>query len=123
MRYVSTRGEAPAIGFLDAVLAGLAPDGGLYVPQEWPSFTSAEIAAFDGKPYAEVAAAVIGKFAGPDIEAEDLLEMTRGGLLQLHPPLHHAGQAALSRHLSAGAVPRPDLGLQGRGHADPRPAV
>ena len=36
MRYVSTRGEAPAIGFLDAVLAGLAPDGGLYVPQDWP---------------------------------------------------------------------------------------
>jgi len=77
MRYVSTRGESPAIGFLDAVLAGLAPDGGLYVPQEWPTFTPAEIAAFDGKPYAEVAAAVIGKFAGPDIEMDDLLEMSR----------------------------------------------
>ncbi|HUO23974.1 MAG TPA: threonine synthase [Caulobacteraceae bacterium] len=76
MRYVSTRGEAPAIGFLDAVLAGLAPDGGLYVPEEWPSFTPAEIAAFDGKPYAQVAAAVIGKFAGADIAADDLREMT-----------------------------------------------
>jgi threonine synthase len=77
MRYVSTRGDSPAIGFLDAVLAGLAPDGGLYVPQAWPSFTPAEIAAFDSKPYADVAAAVIGKFAGSDIEADDLLEMTQ----------------------------------------------
>jgi threonine synthase len=39
MRYVSTRGESPSIGFLDAVLAGLAPDGGLYVPERWPTFT------------------------------------------------------------------------------------
>jgi threonine synthase len=76
MRYVSTRGDAPAIGFLDAVLAGLAPDGGLYVPQEWPTFLPSEIAAFDGKPYAEVAAAVIGKFAGSDIAPGDLREMT-----------------------------------------------
>jgi threonine synthase len=67
MRYVSTRGEAAPIGFLDAVLAGLAPDGGLYVPAEWPTFTKAEIAAFAGKPYAQVAAAVVGKFVGDDI--------------------------------------------------------
>ena len=77
MRYVSTRGESPAIGFNDAVLAGLATDGGLYVPQTWPSFTPAEIAAFEGRPYAEVAAAVIGKFAGPDIDPAELLDMTR----------------------------------------------
>ena len=64
MRYVSTRGQSASIGFLDAVLAGLAPDGGLYVPSEWPRFTSAEIAAFAGKPYAQVAAAVVGKFVG-----------------------------------------------------------
>jgi hypothetical protein len=77
MRYVSTRGEAPAIGFSDAVLAGLAPDGGLYIPQEWPRFTPEEIAAFAGKPYAEVAAAVIGKFAGDDVAHDDLLAMTQ----------------------------------------------
>src|SRR5690606_12415268 len=66
MRYVSTRGGAPAVGFLDAVLGGLAPDGGLYVPEEWPSFTREEIAGFAGRPYAEVAAAVLGKFAGEE---------------------------------------------------------
>ena len=38
MRYVSTRGQSPSVGFADAVLGGLAPDGGLYVPETWPSF-------------------------------------------------------------------------------------
>ena len=76
MRYISTRGEAPAIGFSDAVLAGLAPDGGLYVPHTWPQFTADEIAAFAGRPYAEVAAAVIGRFTGGEIAADDLLAMT-----------------------------------------------
>jgi threonine synthase len=86
MRYVSTRGEAPAIGFWDAVLAGLAPDGGLYIPQEWPRFTSEEIAAFAGKPYAEVAAAVIGKFAGSDIAPDELLAMTRAAYVTFTHP-------------------------------------
>jgi threonine synthase len=64
MRYISTRGGAPSVDFTDALLAGLAPDGGLYVPETWPSFTPDEIAAFAGRPYADVAAAVLGKFAG-----------------------------------------------------------
>ena len=75
MRYVSTRGEAAPIGFLDAVLAGLAPDGGLYVPAEWPSFTKAQIAAFAGMTYAQVATEVVGKFVGDDIPREDLAQM------------------------------------------------
>ena len=41
MRYVSTRGRAPELGFADVLLAGLAPDGGLYVPVEWPSLPAA----------------------------------------------------------------------------------
>src|ERR1700749_3319774 len=77
MRYVSKRGEAPAIGFWDAVLAGLAPDGGLYIPETWPRFEPDDIGAFPGKPYAEVAAAVIGKFAEGEIDPAELLEMTR----------------------------------------------
>ncbi len=79
MKYISTRtgsaGKAAPIGFLDAVLAGLAPDGGLYVPETWPSFTADEIAAFAGKPYAEVAADVLARFAGHDIPYDALLEM------------------------------------------------
>ena len=77
MRYVSTRGQSPAVGFVDAVLAGLAPDGGLYVPEAWPAFTRDEIAGFAGRPYHEVAAAVIGAFAGDEIPSADLLAMCR----------------------------------------------
>ncbi|MFZ5718906.1 MAG: threonine synthase [Pseudomonadota bacterium] len=75
MRYVSTRGQSPAVGFTDAVLGGLAPDGGLYVPERWPTFSEAEIAGFAGRPYAEVAAAVLGAFAGDEIPAADLKAM------------------------------------------------
>ncbi len=77
MRYVSTRGASPAVGFVDAVLGGLAPDGGLYIPEEWPSFSGEQIASFAGRPYHEVAAAVIGAFAGDEIGPADLLEMCR----------------------------------------------
>lgn len=75
MRYISTRGQSPPVGFIDAVLGGLAPDGGLYVPQTWPTFTADEIAAFAGLSYAQVAARVIGAFAGDEIASDDLLEM------------------------------------------------
>ncbi|WP_312160201.1 threonine synthase [Phenylobacterium sp.] len=75
MRYVSTRGQAPSVGFVDAVLAGLAPDGGLYVPEAWPEFTRDEIAAFAGRPYAEVASAVLAKFVGEEIDRATLAEM------------------------------------------------
>lgn len=77
MRYVSTRGQSAPVGFVDAVLDGLAPDGGLYVPQAWPLFTQAEIAGFAKLTYAEVAAKVIGAFAGDEIAADDLLAMCR----------------------------------------------
>ncbi len=75
MRYVSTRGQAPHVGFVDAVLGGLAPDGGLYVPEDWPQLSASEIAGFADKSYAQVAARVIGDFAGDEIEPSDLLEM------------------------------------------------
>ena len=55
MRYVSTRGEAPPLGFIDVTLAGLARDGGLYVPETWPRLSAETIAGFAGRPYAEVA--------------------------------------------------------------------
>ncbi|HZZ87462.1 MAG TPA: threonine synthase [Caulobacteraceae bacterium] len=75
MNYVSTRGAAPPARFIDAVLTGLAPDGGLYVPETWPTFTEAQIAAFAGRPYAEVAAAVVGRFCEGEIAAHDLADL------------------------------------------------
>ncbi len=72
MNYVSTRGAAPRLTFSDVLLAGLASDGGLYVPEAWPSVSREEIAGFAGRPYAEVAAAIVGRFVGSDIPAADL---------------------------------------------------
>ncbi len=72
MNYISTRGGAPGVGFTQTLLAGLAPDGGLYMPESWPSVSPAEIAAFAGAPYAEVAAAILGRFVGGDV-APDVL--------------------------------------------------
>jgi threonine synthase len=76
MQYISTRGDAPPIGFLDAVLAGLAPDGGLYVPESWPLFTHDEIAAFAGRPYAEVATEVLSRFTGDSLSRAELSAIT-----------------------------------------------
>ena len=67
MQFVSTRGQAPVLGFSDAVLAGLASDGGLYVPQSWPQLSAAEIAGFAGRSYADVAYAIISRFTGDEI--------------------------------------------------------
>ncbi|MET3793100.1 threonine synthase [Aquamicrobium terrae] len=69
MNYTSTRGEAPRLGFSDAVLAGLARDGGLYLPQEWPRFSAAEIRAMRGLTYQQVALRVLTPFVGGEIAA------------------------------------------------------
>ena len=75
MEYVSTRGEAPVLGFADVLLAGLANDGGLYVPHNWPSFSSEEIRAMRGMPYADVALKILTPFVGTDISPSDLKAM------------------------------------------------
>lgn len=75
MQFVSTRGQAPALGFSDAVLAGLASDGGLYVPQTWPQVSASEIAGFAGKPYVEVAYAIISRFTGDEIAPAKLKQI------------------------------------------------
>lgn len=77
MRYISTRGEAPPLGFVEATLAGLARDGGLYVPETWPRLDAETIAGFAGRPYAEVAGEVVRPFVGDAIAEHDLGRMTR----------------------------------------------
>jgi threonine synthase len=67
VRHISTRGEAPSLGFADAMLAGLARDGGLYVPEAWPRLDRETILGFAGRPYAEVAVEVIRCFTGDSI--------------------------------------------------------
>lgn len=70
MQYVSTRGAAPILGFSDVVLAGLATDGGLYVPQTWPTPTVPTTG-----PYAELAAAVFAPYVSDDIDSATMLRL------------------------------------------------
>ncbi len=105
MRYVSTRGDAPPLDFEEALLAGLAQDGGLYLPETWPQLGPPEIAALAGLPYAEAAFRIIRPFTGetiPDAELRALIEDAYRGfdhpaiapLIQIGPndfllELHH----------------------------------
>ncbi len=77
MRHVSTRGETAGLDFAEVMLAGLARDGGLYVPEAWPKLDRAAIAGFAGRPYAEVAFEVIRLFTGDAIAEADLARMVR----------------------------------------------
>lgn len=71
MRYISTRGQAPALNFEDVLLAGLASDGGLYVPENLPRFTQEEIASWAGLPYHELAFKVMQPFVAGSISDAD----------------------------------------------------
>ncbi len=77
MRYVSTRGEAPALGFSDAVLAGLARDGGLMVPERWPEFSAAEMRRWRGLPYPDLAIQVLTPFVAGELAAPVLERLVR----------------------------------------------
>ena len=91
MRYISTRGRAPALGFEATTLAGLASDGGLYVPEAWPTLTPSEIEALAGLSYAETAVRILAPFVGdalPDADLRALCETAYGRF-------HHAGVTPL----------------------------
>lgn len=68
MKYVSTRGQAPVLEFEDVLLAGLARDGGLYVPESWPHFSADDIASMRGKTYDEIAFQVMFPFVSSSID-------------------------------------------------------
>ncbi len=86
VQYISTRGEAPKIGFEDVLLAGLASDGGLYVPESWPQFTSDEIAAMAGRPYAETAFRVMSPFMGDFLTESEFSAMIKAAYASFHHP-------------------------------------
>jgi threonine synthase len=96
MRYISTRGQAPVLNFEEAMLTGLASDGGLYVPETIPTLTEAEIAGFAGLSYEEVAFLVMKPFIGEtftDAEFKEIIAKAyvgfkhdaRAPLVQLGP--------------------------------------
>jgi threonine synthase len=77
MRYISTRGQAPELGFSEAMMTGLARDGGLYVPKSVPQMTAVEIAALAGQPYEEVAFRVMWPFLGDTFTQEEFHGLIR----------------------------------------------
>ncbi|MGH1440145.1 MAG: pyridoxal-phosphate dependent enzyme, partial [Cellvibrionaceae bacterium] len=72
MKYISTRGEAPALNFEEVVLTGLATDGGLYIPETLPTFSQEEIASWVGLSYEELAFKVISPFVDGELSDDDL---------------------------------------------------
>jgi len=72
MQYISTRGQCPAVDFETAVMNGLAPDGGLYVPARFPTLPQGTLAGLRGKPFAEVAWHVLRPFVQPSLDDDEL---------------------------------------------------
>jgi threonine synthase len=91
MRYVSTRGSAPVLGFEEAMLAGLARDGGLYVPETWPTLSAAEIAALAGLSYEETAFRVMRPFVGEAFSDDEF----RGIIARAYGRFDHAARVPL----------------------------
>ena len=88
MRYVSTRGQAPVCNFSGVLLAGLAEDGGLYVPETWPEFGLADWRAMRGLPYTELAARVMQPFIGDALPFAKLQAMCRDAYAEFgHPAI------------------------------------
>lgn len=91
MRYISTRGQAPELSFEEAMLTGLARDGGLYVPAEWPQMSEDDIAALAGLPYEEVAFRVMKPFVDETFSDEEF----RGIIKRAYAGFGHAARCPL----------------------------
>jgi threonine synthase len=74
MRYISTRGQTAPQSFADILLAGLAPDGGLFLPESWPQIPADEIFGFAGRHYQTVAFAILKRFVGDSFTDAELRE-------------------------------------------------
>jgi threonine synthase len=84
MHYISTRGEAPELGFSDALLAGLARDGGLYVPKQWPQFSPADLRAMRGLSYPDLAIRLLTPFLGGEISTDVFERLVREAYATFH---------------------------------------
>src|SRR5277367_5604549 len=75
--FSSTNGQSPPVNLREAMLAGQAPDRGLYFPEKFPGFTPVEIAAFAQLPYHEIAFRVLSRYTEGSIPQDDLAAMCR----------------------------------------------
>ncbi len=93
MKYVSTRGQAEELTFEQAMMTGLARDGGLYVPAVIPTMNAAEIAALEGLTYEEVAYRVVSRFTGDSFTEAEL----RGAISRAYAGFRHVARAPLAQ--------------------------
>ncbi|MFG6081672.1 threonine synthase [Paracoccus litorisediminis] len=91
MRYVSTRGRAEVLDFAQAMMTGLARDGGLYLPETIPTFSAAEIAALEGLSYEEVALRVVTPFVGDSFTQDEL----KGAIARAYAGFDHIARAPM----------------------------
>ena len=91
MKYISTRGNAPVLSFEEAMLSGLARDGGLYVPQSIPQMSAADIAALAGQTYEEIAFRVMKPFVGDCFSDAELMD----SITAAYASFDHAARAPL----------------------------
>lgn len=92
MRYVSTRGRAEPAGFVDVLLGGRAPDGGVWVPEPWPQLSPDEVAACAARSFADTAADLVLRFAGIEIDPDAVADAAR----EAAAAFVHTGVAPLS---------------------------
>ena len=86
MTYVSTRGAAPELGFADVLLAGLARDGGLYVPDHWPSLTISDLRRYVGASYADVACDVMWPFVAGALSRDEFAAIVEESYATFNDP-------------------------------------
>ena len=91
VKYISTRGDARLAGFEEVLLAGLAPDGGLYVPQSWPTISAQDLRRWRGLSYADLAARVLAPFVGDALTSDELAALVK----QAYRDFDHAAVAPL----------------------------
>ena len=91
MKYISTRGQAPVLSFEEAMLTGLARDGGLYLPETIPQFSTADIAALEGQSYEEVAFRVMRPIIGDAFTDDEFREI----IARAYAGFGHAARAPL----------------------------
>ncbi len=77
MKYVSTRGQSGSHSFEDVLLTGLAPDGGLFVPETWPTFAPGFLESLAGKPYEDAAVEIMLPFLGDAVSREEFTGLVR----------------------------------------------
>ncbi len=93
MDYISTRGQAATLDFEKTTMAGLASDGGLYIPAQWPRLSAAYIRSLQGKNYPELASSILGLFVGDCISSEHLDRLSAAA----YGNFHHAAIAPLKQ--------------------------